>query len=76
MVTYVVESIVMSSQIIGLRVASLVFGLIALLQLARVVLGVGVIVAGHWLPLWPSALAFVILAGLSLWLWGLSRRAS
>ncbi len=66
----------MSSQIIGLRVASVVFGLLALAQLARALLRISVIVAGHWLPLWPSALAFVILAGLSLWLWSLSRKAS
>jgi hypothetical protein len=64
----------MRSQIIGLRVASVIFGLIALAQLARFVIGGRVIVGGHALPLWPSALAFFIFGGLSIWLWSLSRQ--
>ena len=64
----------MRSQIIGLRVASVIFGLIALAQLVRFVIGGRVIVGGHALPLWPSALAFFIFGGLSIWLWNLSRQ--
>jgi hypothetical protein len=45
----------------------------AVAQLARLVLRPEVLVAGHAMPLWPSALAFIILAGLSLWLWKLAR---
>ena len=63
----------MNSQILGLRVASAVFGLMSIAQLLRLVIQPEVLVAGHWMPLWPSALAAVILAGLSLWLWKLSR---
>src|SRR5512134_3953952 len=63
----------MNSPIIGLRVASAVFGLMALGQLLRLVIRPEVLVAGHPMPLWPSALALVILGGLSLWLWQLSR---
>ena len=65
----------MSSQILGLRVASIVFGLMSLAQLLRVVIQPEVLVAGHPMPLWPSALALVILGGLSIWLWKLSRIA-
>ena len=65
----------MSSQITGLRVASIVFGLLAIAQLARLLIRPEALVAGHPLPLWPSALAFIILGGLSLWMWRLARRA-
>jgi hypothetical protein len=47
-----------------------------LAQLLRLVTRTEVLVAGHELPLWASALALVILAGLSLWLWKLSRTAT
>jgi len=63
----------MNSQIIGLRVAGAVFGLMSLAQLARLVIRPEVLVAGHLLPLWPSALAVVILGGLSLWMRKLAR---
>ena len=63
----------MNSQIVGLRVASIIFGLISLAQLMRLVIQPEVIVAGHQMPLWPSVLAFLIFGGLSIWLWNLSR---
>ncbi len=63
----------MRSQIIGLRAAGIVFGLMAFGQLSRLIVQPEVLVAGYILPLWPSALAFVILCCLSIWLWRLSR---
>jgi hypothetical protein len=63
----------MKAQITGFRVASIVFGLMALGQLVRLAIRPEVLVAGHLMPLWPSALAFVILGGLSLWMWKLAR---
>ena len=63
----------MKSQITGLRVASVVFGLMAIAQLARILIRPEVLVAGHSMPLWPSVLAFIILGGLSFWLWKLTR---
>ena len=66
----------MNSQILGLKVAGFVFGLLCLAQLTRLVIRPEVLVAGHQLPLWPSGLAFVILGGLSLWMWKLSRAAA
>jgi len=65
----------MNSQITGLRVASIVFGLMSAAQLARLIIRPEVLVAGHMMPLWPSALAFVILGGLSLWLWNLANKS-
>jgi hypothetical protein len=66
----------MNSPIIGLRVAGTVFGLMALAQLARLVMRPEVLVAGQVMPLWPSALAFVILVGLSAWMWKLASTAT
>jgi hypothetical protein len=65
----------MNSPILGLRIASIIFGLMSLAQLLRLLIQPEVLVAGNQLPLWPSALAFVVLGGLSIWLWKLSRTA-
>lgn len=62
----------MNSQVLGLRVASVIFGLMSIAQLARLLIRPEVLVAGHRMPLWPSALAFVTLSGLCLWMWKLS----
>ena len=62
----------MNSQILGLRVASVIFGLMSIAQLVRLLIRPEVLVAGHLMPLWPSALAFVILGGLSFWMWRLT----
>jgi hypothetical protein len=65
----------MNSQILGLKIAGLVFGLMGLAQCLRLIIRPEVLVAGHQLPLWPSALAFAILGALSLWMWKLARTA-
>jgi hypothetical protein len=41
--------------------------------LVRLVVRPEVLVAGHPMPLWPSALACIILGGLSVWMWKLAR---
>ncbi|MGE5258042.1 MAG: hypothetical protein ACM3KE_15290 [Hyphomicrobiales bacterium] len=64
----------MNSPTTGLRVASIAFGLMAVAQLARIVIRPEVLLAGYPMPLWPSVLAFVILSGLSLWMWKLARK--
>lgn len=64
----------MNSQRLGLRVASIIFGLISVAQFMRLLIRPEILVAGHLLPLWPSALAVVILGGLSIWLWKLACR--
>ncbi len=65
----------MDSKVTGLRVAFVVFGLMAVAQLVRVVVRPEVFVAGHSLPLWPSVVAFIVLGGLSLWMWRLTRNS-
>jgi hypothetical protein len=66
----------MKSQILGLRVAGTIFGLMTLAQLARLVIRPEILVAGYQLPLWPSALAVVVLGGLSAWMWELASASS
>jgi ABC-type nickel/cobalt efflux system permease component RcnA len=50
-------------------VAAILFWLIALAQLLRVLLRVRVTAGSHDIPLWLSAVAFVVLGALGLWLW-------
>lgn len=54
------------------RPASLVTGIfliiIALAQLFRVIFNVSIIAAGVEIPIWPSAIACIILASLAFWL--------
>jgi hypothetical protein len=57
-------------------VACVVFGLMAIAQLVRVVVRPEVLVAGHSMPLWPSVVAFIVLGGLSLWMWRLTRTST
>jgi len=64
----------MKPQILGLRIAGTIFGLMALVQLFRLVTGLEVIAAGYVIPLWTSAISFIFLAAMSLWLWRLSNR--
>jgi hypothetical protein len=49
--------------------AIFVFALLALLQLARVLLGWTVVVNGFAVPIWASAVAAVIAGGLALMLY-------
>jgi hypothetical protein len=62
-----------NSQTTGLRVASVVFGLMAIAQLVRLLVRPEILVAGYSVPLWPSVLALIILGGLSVWMWQLAR---
>jgi hypothetical protein len=62
----------MKSQILGLRVASVIFGLFTLAQVTRLVIQPEIRVAGHLMPLWPSVLAVVVIGCLCIWLWKLS----
>lgn len=63
----------MNSQIIGLRTAATIFGLMCLAQLCRLVTRAEIVVQGHPVPLWASGLGLVIAGTLSIWLWKLSK---
>jgi hypothetical protein len=69
------QEVDMNSPSLGLRVAAIVFGLMSLAQMGRLLIQPEVLVAGHLMPLWPSVVAFVVLAALSIWLWTLARHS-
>jgi hypothetical protein len=62
----------MNSQIVGLRVAAIVFALFALGHLVRLLTQSEVIVGVHVVPLWISWPLLVIAGALSFWMWKLS----
>jgi len=62
----------MNSHILGLRIASTLFGLVCLAQLTRVIMHIEVVIAGHTAPFWVSGVAFVVTGTLSIWLWKIS----
>ncbi len=66
----------MNSASNGLRVACAVFGLVCLLQLARLLAGAEVTVDGHMVPLWASGVACLIAGALSAWMGRLSYRGT
>jgi len=66
----------MNKPVVGLRVASILFGLMSLAQLARLLMRPEVLVNGYAMPLWPSIAAFLIMGLLSLWMWSLSQSGS
>jgi multidrug transporter EmrE-like cation transporter len=49
-------------------VAGILFLLMAVAQLCRFVLGIEVVAAGVVIPVWPSAVAAVVLVLLAYWL--------
>ena len=53
--------------------AVILLGLLAALQLARVLLGWEVLVNGVAIPIWASAIACLVAGGLALMLWRESR---
>ncbi len=53
----------------GVPAHVIVFWLIALAQLLRIILRVRVTAGSHEIPFWLSAVAFVVLGALGMWLW-------
>lgn len=57
------------------RTASVLLGLVALAQLARVVFQVEVTIGGKTMPMWASVVAFLVAGALSMALWREARAA-
>lgn len=66
----------MNSQIVGLRIAGTIFGLMCLGQLIRLLTHTEIVIQGHPVPLWPSAIGVLIAGSLSIWLWKLSKSST
>ncbi len=65
----------MNSPALGLRLASVIFGLICLGHVIRILAHINVVVAGESIGRRWSAIAAVLLAALCGWLWSLASRA-
>ncbi len=62
----------MNTSVMGLRVASVVFGLAGIAHLLRLLMELEVMIAGHRVPVWFSAPGFIVAGALCWWLWRLS----
>jgi hypothetical protein len=58
---------------LGLRVATAIFGLVALVHLLRLFFGFQVVLGTWNVPLWVSGAAAVVAGALAIWLFRLSR---
>lgn len=58
---------------LALRVAATIFGLVCLGHVWRILAGAEVQIAGRPFPLWVSAVAAVVSAVLTIWMWSVSR---
>jgi hypothetical protein len=63
----------MNSPRTGLRVASIIFALFALGHVLRLINHAQVTVGGHRIGMGVSVVALIIAAGLSIWMWQLSK---
>ena len=62
----------MNSPQVGLRVASIIFGLACLAQLVRLLIRFQIMLGSHPVPLWLNGIAFIVTGSLAFWLWKLS----
>jgi hypothetical protein len=65
----------MNAQRTGLRVASVVFGIFAIVHIMRLINHTRVIFGTLEVPMGLSWIALIIAAALSIWLWRLSSRS-
>jgi len=62
----------MKSKTLALRVSGTIFGIVALLHLARLITGAPVLIAGFSLPVWMNVTGFLATCILCIWLWSLT----
>lgn len=62
----------MNTPFLGLRVGSVIIGLVGLCHLLRLLTETSIVVGGVSIPLWVSAVAVLVSGGLCAWLWRLS----
>jgi len=65
----------MNSPAFGLRVASIIIGLVSLAHLARLIFHFQIVIGSQLVPVWLSGVAFVVFGLLSIWLCKLARLA-
>ena len=62
----------MKSQSVGLRVSSVIFGLLCLFYVVRQIKGVDVAVGSHHISAVQGIVAIIVSAALCVWLWWLA----
>ena len=62
----------MKSQIVGLRVAGVLFGCLCLAHILRLISGTSLVIGDFRFTPVPSVIAIIFTGGLSIWLWSLS----
>jgi hypothetical protein len=65
-----------TNQRFGLRIASLIFALIAIVHVIRMVVGLQIQIGAQTIPMWPSAVAAVLFGVLAVWFWRLANRSA
>lgn len=63
----------MNSNVLGLRVAGTIFGIVSIGHFVRVLGRVEIVVGGMIIPQWPSVIGCLVTTLLCVWLWKLSR---
>ncbi|PYK41594.1 MAG: hypothetical protein DME60_02570 [Verrucomicrobia bacterium] len=63
----------MNSHKTGLRVASIVFAIFAIGHILRLINHAQVTVGTHTIPMGVSWVALIVAAGLSIWMWRVSK---
>jgi hypothetical protein len=66
----------MNCPTVGLRVSSVIFGLMGLAHLIRIILNLGVQVGGCLIGRRWSVVAVIVCAALCVWLWMLASKAA
>ncbi len=63
----------MKSTNFALRIAGIIFFLVAILHLLRIITEAPILVSGYLLPIWVNWMGFVVTGLLSVWFWWISR---
>ncbi len=66
----------MNSPVVALRIASAVFGVMALVHVIRIIVAATVTLGGYPIGRRWSAVAIVLLAALCIWLWRVASAAA
>lgn len=65
----------MTNHRFGLRIAGVIFALIAIVHVIRLIVGIQIRIGDQGIPMWPSVVAAVVFGILALWFWRLANRS-
>ncbi len=70
------EATTMNSPAAALKLSATIFALVALAHVWRLIRHSQIVIGSHDIPLWFSAVALIVAAILSIWMWKLSSRVA